>query len=65
MQIAEISSETTANESVEKIQKANKSITELFSYVNNEEPTIGAITVKYDFENIQLRGKLKTKDMER
>lgn len=58
IQIAEISSETTKNETVEKIQKANKGITELFAYVNEEHPTIGAICRKYDFENVELRGKL-------
>lgn len=58
IQIAEISSETTKNETVEKIQKAKKEITNFFTYVNEEHPTIGAICRKYDFENIELRGKL-------
>ena len=58
MQIAELSSETTANETVEKVQKANKGITEFFKYVNEENPTIGAITRKYDFEKIQLKKKI-------
>lgn len=58
IQIAEISSETAKNETVEKIQKANKGITSLFTFVNEERPTIGAICRKYGFEDIQLRGKL-------
>ena len=59
VQIAEISSETSKNENVATIQKANKGITDLFTFINEERPTIGAICRKYDFENIELRGKLK------
>lgn len=58
IQIAEISSETSKNETVEKIQKANKGLTNFFTYVNEEHPTIGAICRKYNFEDIELRGKL-------
>lgn len=57
IQIAEISSEISKNETVEKIQKANKGITDFFTYVNEEHPTIGAICRKYDFEHIELKGK--------
>lgn len=57
MQIAELSTETTTNENVEKIQKANKKISEFFNYVNEENPSIGAISRKYNFENIQLKRK--------
>ena len=58
MQIAELSSETTANETVAKVQRAKKGITEFFKYVNEENPTIGAISRKYDFEKIQLKKKI-------
>ncbi len=58
MQIAELSSETTGNDTVAKVQKANKGITEFFKYVNEENPTIGEITRKYDFEKIQLKRKI-------
>ncbi len=54
MQIAELSSETTKNETVVQIQKANKDITEFFTYVNEENPAIGAICRKYNFEEINF-----------
>lgn len=38
-------------------KKTNNSITKFFTYINREKPSIGAITRKYNFEEIQLRGK--------
>ena len=37
--------------------KTNNSITELFTYINQERPSIAAITRKYNFEEIELKGK--------
>lgn len=41
----------------ENNKKTSNSITKFFTYINREKPSIGAITRKYNFEEIQLRGK--------
>lgn len=38
-------------------KKTNNSITKFFTYINREKPSIAAITRKYNFEEVQLRGK--------
>ncbi len=58
MQIAEIDN----NDEIQKIQKVNKGISKLFTYINQEKTSIGAISRKYNFEEIELRGKIVTKD---
>lgn len=40
-------------------QKPKRSITKFFNYVNEGKPSIGAITRKYKFEEIQLRDNKK------
>lgn len=62
MEIAEISSEITKNESVKERQRAKKEITQFFTYVNEQNPTMGAIAGKYNFADIQLRGRLRERD---
>lgn len=57
IQIPELSSETAKRETVETIQKAKKSITEFFNYINEERPSIGEICRKYQFEDINLKSK--------
>lgn len=57
IQIQELSSETAKSETVESIQLADKKISEFFNYVNNENPSIGAICRKYKFEEINLKTK--------
>ena len=55
IQISEISSETAKNDTVKTIQNASKSITELFNYINSNNPSITDICVKYKFEDIELK----------
>lgn len=54
MQNIEKVSETVVNGNN---KKTNNSITKFFTYINREKPSIAAITRKYNFEEIQLKGK--------
>lgn len=39
----------------ENNKKTSNSITKFFTYINREKPSIGAITRKYNFEEIELK----------
>lgn len=57
IQIPEISSETSKNDTVKSVQLAEKKLTEFFDYVNDNHPSIGEICRKYKFDEIDLKTK--------
>ncbi len=64
MQNVERVSETVVNGNSKKTKKTKSSITEFFTYINRDKPSIASITRKYRFEEIQLKGKTITNDKE-
>lgn len=51
-----------SNKTIQGNQRPTKGISKLFTYIKQENTSIGAISMKYNFEEIELRGKLETKE---
>lgn len=62
MQATKISNKIDTNATIKNNSKLNKGISKLCTYIKQENTSIGAISMKYNFEEIELRGEIVTKE---